>query len=169
MKGANWKESAELIGIAAIVASLVFVGLELRQSQQIALNEAAFTTASWYMETRSEINANADVWTKGNAGEALNRAEFAIYENLIRNANTQAFWTWATQRRVGLSGGPGRADFSGFLFRNPAAREVWEALKVDEEFFRSALLDDRNPSEFSDLVQTDLETLDQQSANTIVN
>ena len=33
----DWKSYAELIGVAAIVASLIFVGLELRQSQQIAL------------------------------------------------------------------------------------------------------------------------------------
>ena len=33
MKQTNWKDIAELIGIAAIVASLVFVGLELRQTQ----------------------------------------------------------------------------------------------------------------------------------------
>ncbi|MGI9205297.1 MAG: hypothetical protein ACR2Q3_14875 [Woeseiaceae bacterium] len=32
-----WKDIAEVIGIAAIVASLVFVGVELRQSQQIAI------------------------------------------------------------------------------------------------------------------------------------
>ena len=34
---ANWRESAELIGIAAIVASLIFVGLQLKQSQDIAI------------------------------------------------------------------------------------------------------------------------------------
>lgn len=33
MSATSWKEAAELIGIAAIVASLVFVGLELRQTQ----------------------------------------------------------------------------------------------------------------------------------------
>ena len=37
MKKTNWKDIAELIGIAAIVASLVFVGLQMRQSQEIAL------------------------------------------------------------------------------------------------------------------------------------
>lgn len=37
MKKTDWKDTAELVGIAAIVASLVFVGLELRQSQQIAI------------------------------------------------------------------------------------------------------------------------------------
>lgn len=33
----RWKGIAELIGVTAIVASLIFVGLELRQSRQIAI------------------------------------------------------------------------------------------------------------------------------------
>jgi hypothetical protein len=36
MKKSDWKDTAELIGIAAIVASLMFVGLEMRQTQVIA-------------------------------------------------------------------------------------------------------------------------------------
>ena len=39
MKSANWKEIAELVGISAIVASLLFVGLELKQSRDVALAE----------------------------------------------------------------------------------------------------------------------------------
>jgi hypothetical protein len=37
LKSTNWKDIAELIGIAAIVASLVFVGLQMKQSQDIAI------------------------------------------------------------------------------------------------------------------------------------
>ena len=37
MKKADWKSIAELIGIGAIVASLIFVGLQLRQEQNIAI------------------------------------------------------------------------------------------------------------------------------------
>jgi hypothetical protein len=33
----TWKEIAELLGIAAIVASLIFVGLQMKQSQEIAI------------------------------------------------------------------------------------------------------------------------------------
>ena len=33
----NWKDTAEILGIAAIVASLIFVGMEMRQSQKIAV------------------------------------------------------------------------------------------------------------------------------------
>ena len=37
MNHTKWKDIAELIGITAIVASLIFVGLELRQAYQIAI------------------------------------------------------------------------------------------------------------------------------------
>jgi len=37
MKNTNWKDVLELIGIAAIVASLIFVGLQMKQSHEIAL------------------------------------------------------------------------------------------------------------------------------------
>ena len=37
LKPIDWRTSAELVGLAAIVVSLIFVGLELRQSQKIAL------------------------------------------------------------------------------------------------------------------------------------
>ena len=39
MKHYDWKSIAELVGIAAIVASLIFVGLQLKQSQEIAIAE----------------------------------------------------------------------------------------------------------------------------------
>ena len=39
MRKTDWKDIAELIGIAAIVASLVFVGLQMRQDHVIARSE----------------------------------------------------------------------------------------------------------------------------------
>ena len=39
MKKFDWKALAELIGIAAIVASLIFVGLQMKQSRDIAIAE----------------------------------------------------------------------------------------------------------------------------------
>jgi len=38
MQKTGWKDIVELIGITAIVASLLFVGLQMKQSQQIALS-----------------------------------------------------------------------------------------------------------------------------------
>ena len=40
MQTTSWKDIAELVGIAAIVASLIFVGLQMKQSHEIALSAA---------------------------------------------------------------------------------------------------------------------------------
>ncbi len=37
MKETDWKSIAELVGIAAIVASLIFVALQMKQSQEVAI------------------------------------------------------------------------------------------------------------------------------------
>ena len=57
MKIHDWKTIAELIGIAAIVVSLVFVGLQMNQAQKIAIAEqyqaradSAAEHMRWYME-----------------------------------------------------------------------------------------------------------------------
>jgi len=39
MQSTNWKDIAEVIGIAAIVASLVFVGMQMRQDRTLARAE----------------------------------------------------------------------------------------------------------------------------------
>lgn len=39
MQSTNWKDKAEIIGIAAIVASLVFVGMQMRQDRILARAE----------------------------------------------------------------------------------------------------------------------------------
>ena len=48
MKFKEWNEIAELVGIAAIVVSLVFVGYELRQSTAIARSDAYSSFSSQF-------------------------------------------------------------------------------------------------------------------------
>ena len=54
----NWRQSAELVGIMAVVASLIFVGLQLKQSQEIAIaaqyhNRAALAVENFNAELES--------------------------------------------------------------------------------------------------------------------
>lgn len=50
MKFTTWKDSLELVGIAAIVVSLVFVGYELRQSTAIARSDAYSSFSSQFLD-----------------------------------------------------------------------------------------------------------------------
>ncbi len=58
LKAANWKTIAELVGMATIVASLIFVGLQMKQAQEIAIaaqyQERANTAIEYYLGFMNE-------------------------------------------------------------------------------------------------------------------
>ena len=56
MKITNWKVVAELIGIAAIVASLIFVGLEMRQQQVLARAELSSASFDYMRSVRQSFS-----------------------------------------------------------------------------------------------------------------
>ena len=78
MKSTNWKDVAELIGITAIVLSLLFVGLQLRQSQQLAVEELVSYSNERQNAIRGLIVANAEIWQKACSGEPLDPASRII-------------------------------------------------------------------------------------------
>lgn len=55
----NWRDIAELVGIGAIVASLIFVGLQLKQSQDIALAASYQARTATLAEAFSARAANS--------------------------------------------------------------------------------------------------------------
>jgi len=85
MRSADWKDIAELVGIAAIVASLIFVGLQMKQSQDIAIADQYQSRADAALEfyvgrmqndsalelIAIEIQANID---NGQVPEAIRRS-----------------------------------------------------------------------------------------------
>ncbi len=67
MKSISWKAVEEFLGATAIVASLIFVGLQLRQEQRVASIEAGFNLVESFYEQRNVTIENASVWANGNA------------------------------------------------------------------------------------------------------
>jgi hypothetical protein len=88
MKSNSWKDIAELIGISAIVASLIFVGLQMKQSQDIAL------AAQYQARAEAAQNMMMSMQESGMAISAIqkpaaemNPAERYTIDNLFR-------WSW---------------------------------------------------------------------------
>lgn len=65
MNSTNWKYLAELIGIWAIVASLIFVGLQMRQESDIAVRESRSDFGESSIELARLLSDHGDVWIKG--------------------------------------------------------------------------------------------------------
>jgi hypothetical protein len=80
----GWKDKAELIGIAAIVASLIFVGVEIRQSQSAANVSQIAGYGEMQLALRATIMEYADVWHRACADEELSPAESIQAAQLMR-------------------------------------------------------------------------------------
>jgi hypothetical protein len=60
VKAENWKLIIEVLGVASIVASLVFVGMELRQSSALARMEARQNYLTPLSESFRELAMNSE-------------------------------------------------------------------------------------------------------------
>ena len=162
MKSIRWKAMAEFIGATAIVASLIFVGLQLRQEQRVASIELGFNLVESFYEQRNGTIEYAAVWAKGNAGaEELSSTEAVIYDALIQKEWAHAYWTSYTVRQLGSEENVGVHDFAGFLHRNPGARRTWEDLMAIEQEYRRKLMPVPTGVDMINIVFSDLEELNQ--------
>jgi len=150
--------------MVAIVASLVFVGLQLRQSDQIASAEIEAAYGMMSIEIAALISDHSDVWVRGDAQEKLNDADAAVFENLVFAMNDANFT--AFQQVMQIRGEEDALnylhDFSGFLYRHPGVRQVWIEREADLEEYRVALSSDNfnGPSLYVDTILNDLQELD---------
>ena len=95
----------QIIGIAAVVASLVFVGLQLKQSDEIALADIFESAAARGVEQRALVAANADTWRKACLGEQLTEPEKLIAGSIYFNYVQNSFNSWSRFEETGFGGG----------------------------------------------------------------
>ena len=84
MRSISWRDTAELLGIAAIVASLVFVGIQLRQDSRFAEQEGRFAFVETIAELARIYNEDEEVWRKGLLDEKLTESERVTFNVLVR-------------------------------------------------------------------------------------
>ncbi len=127
MKSVVWKDVLELTGISAIVASLIFVGLQLKQSQDIALSELGASILASRVETNSSISDHSEVWAKGNSGADLDESETASYWHMLHSVYWRHVIGWDNRLRFGQDFVADliASDFVIFLHDNPGARQIW--------------------------------------------
>ena len=159
------KNVAEFGGVVAIVASLIFVGLQLRQSQEIALAEGFSMMFSTQIEVNNSIKEHVDLWRSGTAGEELSEDEAAVFSILVAQVNASAVLAYVHMRQIGGTSG---AEFTpialaSFLYQNPGARKVWLDRERNLSKYRSALIDDYSGHSWVDKIQSYLAELDQKN------
>ena len=128
MASKNWKGIAELIGIAAIVASLLFVGLQLQQDQQIAVVDTHGSLSEEKIELAVLVSQNMEIWKKGLQGEDLSDTERGRFSGLLAAVEMHHQRSFIRWRGIG----PGDPDviarrFAFALYIFPGMRAAYEA------------------------------------------
>ena len=133
----NWKDMAELIGIAAIVGSLIFVGLQMRQDREVAISQINQSTLDATVEIDAAIAEHAAVWEKAGNGEDLTTAEEIILGRLVNMWRLRAFFEQMSLDRIDAGESNGSVvRFAIVLYENPGARKLFtDRVKQDEVYF----------------------------------
>ena len=97
------KHVFETLGVLGIIASLLFVGFELRLSRSIALNEGFATQNELAIALMSMQSENADVWQRGCLGEELTQEEKVVFGKIFAATVNYRFTLWS-RANVGLMG-----------------------------------------------------------------
>ncbi len=167
MKPRDWKSYAELIGIVAIVASLLFVGMQLRQDWQLAEYETLAAEQMADLELIRFLEEKGGIWRKGLADEPLSEDEQVSFDMLAYAVFRRG--SYSARRRTTLIGAvaerEGRA-YAYFVYANPGLRKWFDEL-VDVHHLRARAYD--LPEElryYRQLVAERLRILDEKSPET---
>ena len=99
MKLLEWRQVAELIGISAIVASLIFVGIQVQQEQGIGIAGTYGTFSESTINLADLVDRNADIWKKGLDGDELSDIEMIKFSAMVgavqtHFSNMHIRWSW---------------------------------------------------------------------------
>ena len=135
----------QIVGLAGVILSLVFVGRQLELDRRIAIGDAWLQTADTRVSVASLIGENADIWLAGLAGEELTETDDLKFRQ-IAYAVEQQYSGRYNRSVLGVRAGPAEGvviDFAHDLYAHPGLRRVvlarWDRLEAmhgrDRTFF----------------------------------
>ena len=128
MDSAKINDWLQIIGIFALVLSLIFVGLQIRQEQEIAIVDTYGSVAETEIDLSILIGEYFEVWRKGLEGETLTENEKGLFRGLATAVESQYQRNFIRWSRIG----PGDPDsiaseFAFALYSFPGLRESFES------------------------------------------
>ena len=126
MNTTPWKDLADLLGTAAIVASLIFVGMQLMLDRDTALADAITEQTNSYQYWADLVNSNADVWQRGLAGDQLTAADANRFYSLA--AAYEMLYASAFERSQFVGGNPPAryaTQWALQVHQNPGLMRYW--------------------------------------------
>jgi hypothetical protein len=127
MDSAKLNDWLQVVGIFALVASLIFVGMQMRQAQRIAVADSYQQQAGTSLAKSELAVMHSEVVAKANRGEALSDAEvFELTEYVTARWQHAYFGRMRSEYLERGTSGP-LLNFSGLLCSNPGLRKFWNS------------------------------------------
>ena len=129
MKKEKTREIAEVVGVLAIVASLLFVGLQLKQDRQFAAAEALAADQIADLELARFLDEKSDVWRKCLADSDLTEGEAASFDLLAYALFRQQSYQLRTRLALGSDGAETQGrSYAFFIYQHPGLRKWFDKL-----------------------------------------
>ncbi len=127
MDSAKLNDWLQVVGIFALVASLIFVGMQMRQDRTLASVEAMSSRVEASVGLADLIGSNKVVWVSGLSGVELSEADRATFQSMVEAVELHFVAQWV---RVGAIGGGRSAesvigDYAFAIYSHAGLRQVW--------------------------------------------
>ena len=123
----TWKGLAEVVGITAIVSSLIFVGLQLRQDQDIAIAETINSSTESAGTLAMLISENSETWRDGLDGRELSPSEKLKFLSMIRAVETHFFNLFVRYTRLEVNDPDDVArSYAYAIYTHPGLRQAFQ-------------------------------------------
>ena len=161
MDSARLNDWMQVVGFFALVASLIFVGLQIRQDQEIAIVEAVSHRFDNAEALANLVQANSAIWIKGLDGDELSTEEFAIFSAITKVVEEYYRQTYIRFQRIGpFPPEMAAQEYAYVLYHRPTLRRYFEA-RLDLWDSRNKVFNlDREDRQFLRIVGAMLEDLD---------
>ena len=143
MKSETLNDWLQLVGLFGIMASLFFVGMQVRQTQAIGEGESATNFIAITVAAREMVASQTDVWVKGCLGEDMSDADAATFAQLYRTYAQTSYLAWLAARNGILDLDPGSMAnaYAANIHRYPGFASMGADWRIWEEEGLSESLD----------------------------
>ena len=130
----------QVLGLFGVLAGLIFVGLQLRQEQNIAQSNRVQAASDSIRAWAELVTENAELWARGLAGEPLAAEEAIAFRVMAQAYEGRFFAQWRSAELTGQSRdlAPGLArEAAAEFMSHPGLLEFWrEHVERMEKFDR---------------------------------
>ena len=128
----NWGAAgaiAEITAAIAVLATLVYLSLQIRKAQEAAIANALEQANVLDLSVGNQLIEHSELMVRAETGSKLSEADQIIFETIILTRRGISSRQWSRAIRLGQDSAFATGSFAAFLVRFPSARSRWQNLE----------------------------------------